>query len=474
MAFIAPYLTDAERKKAEQGAPNTTGAASGVITTPGGGAGGATPNAPAAAPTSGAGWTNLQQYLSGNPDAGGKMATATTAGLTKDASALDTGIKKAVTTGTTDINNAKQADTTAGTRLMDGIKNDASATLPAAQEYLGAGYSAKAAADYTAPLAATASSLVPKLRDVDKAENVAGALKTTYGQKGNYTSGFGALDQFLIGGSQAGRDTLATVKAKGDTLNSALGNAKSQLEVAEIGAKNQHAKNRALVKGAAGTQKTASVGDATTRLAAQNAGIDRTRANFKEASLGDVLTDDQRLDIAALNAIAGITDNTDYVTQTYNAGDDKLLIEDGEVVARAGSGGNGGLNPQLEKVAGAAAKAGKDIADTVKNAPEDIADSLKDIGGQASRLAKEALTGITNKVPIKPSPIIAPSLLPLIGAAPKKIADEVRKVDPYDMGIGSVADTASSAWNGLGDYLSDTGQKASDYVTARIPKPLRW
>lgn len=560
MAFIQPYLTDEEKKKAEGVAPNTTGAASGII--PGGGTTAAT-NPDTAAPTPGTGFVNLQQYLDTNQAAGGKMANAATAGLVKETTDFAKQAQTVGTNGSAAISNAAQADNKTANGIVSGIKSDASAAQQAAQDYLGAGYANRpTTTEYTAPLAATHNSLIPKLRDVDKSENVKAALDSTYGGKGRYTNGFGTLDQFLVGGTASGRKALGEVQQREYGVANAYKDAAAKLDSAETRAKADQESNKRFIKSTASQKKEEMRLGGEGRIQGMNNTIDVARPNFEYAKWGDAFDDDQRLDIAALNRIAGEADNTDYATKGFYAGDelppppktddlvdlsnvdqhgldqdangnnpDPAIPGNSDVPGQSGedlSGGSKGgdsdpltrlLQGELgvtvargvETLVRKALAAGKSFDQALRDAltvaggnPQSgtgrvveallnnplakaaqhssgIANSAVSKAAAAGTKGAEGINKVLEKVPTRPTlpPVVVkppPPPPPLIGAAPKKIAKEISKVDPnFDIGQGTLLDPVGTSFGGVQQYITEGVQKVADYVAPRIPKPkFKW
>jgi hypothetical protein len=248
MAYQAPYLTDADKKKQEEAGTSAAGSSplptSGVVDSMTGNAGATAPNAPVADPakTPGTGFVNLQQYLDMNKTEGGRLAGDATKGVVKQVDAYSTKAKNTVNNLSDDFSAATGSKAAAD--VTSGIQKDASATYDAAKDFLGTTYTGPKAGDWTAGLAEKKDNLTNTLGAVDKAENLQTSLKDTYGKGSNYTAGFGALDQFLVSGSQSGQDKLAAVKGKAADVESVYNDAESALTESEKRAKARRRKAR--------------------------------------------------------------------------------------------------------------------------------------------------------------------------------------------------------------------------------------
>lgn len=323
MAFAAPYLTEDEKKKQEQGgAVSTTRPTSGVVESAA--PSGAAPTAAPAAPTPGTGFVNLQQYLDVNKGAGGTLASAATKGLTQQVADYGSEAAKVAQTGASKIQDA--AGTKTAEQLRIGLGQDASANKDAAQAFLGAGYAGPAAGDFTTDLAAKKDALTDSLGKVDSAENLQTALADTYGKAGNYSKGFGLLDQFLVQGDQSGRDTLASVKNKAADVTKKYDTTAQQLTSAEDAARKQLAANQAAVKSTARFVKDDTLKKADSAIAAMNKNLDTSREGASAAGYRDVIDENKRADLEALDAI--LTESGDYSGGGFNAGTPKPTDKD--------------------------------------------------------------------------------------------------------------------------------------------------
>jgi len=271
----------------------------------------------------GSGFTNLDKYLGTNEGQGSKLAGDATADLSKQANGFDASAKAATDKAATDYSGISKTATDTSASLQSGLASDASGTKAAAAKFLGAGYQAPTTGDYTNQLKVNADKLNQNLGQVDKAEYQGGLLKNAYQNNGlGYSNGFNQLDSFLMGADKSGRDVINGVKAKSagvtanlDTANKAIGASDQAARTAYGGAQQQ-------VRDTAASQYGKIDQDLNSQLAAKNSGLVREgRTGVKDASLGDVGSNKNRLDLQALAQLSGQNyDAGKYSARTFDAG----------------------------------------------------------------------------------------------------------------------------------------------------------
>jgi hypothetical protein len=281
------------------------------------------PNAGGAAPTTqgtpGTGFVNLNSYLDANKGEGGRLATASTAGLTKQADDFSGEAKNTVTNAQPGFAAAAGGDKVGG--IKAGLQADPTKGYGAAADFLGAGYTGPTADTAGAGLQADARTVSGNLAGVDAPGAAQVALQDAYGKTGNYTQGFGDLDSFLQQGDQSGRDVVAGVKGRAGEVNAEAGGAADQLKTAEATARQGLKDNQNGVVQAAGGVQTGILNRGAQSVIDKNKGIDRSYLGNANASLGDVLTDKDHSDLAALARLQGNDPNDPrWSAKTFNAG----------------------------------------------------------------------------------------------------------------------------------------------------------
>ena len=472
MAYLANYLDEDEKKKAEEAKGGTTPrSTSGVVdsTTPTGPAPAGGAPAAAAAPTPGTGFVNLQQYLDMNQGEGARLAGAATKGLVDEVGSFKDTATKTVNEGATQIKaGAKDAD---AKQVIQGVVSDASAAQDAAKDFLGSGYEGPAAADLTAGLAATKNDLTSKLSTVDNAANVASSLAATYGNKQPYTGGFGLLDSFLVGGTQSGRNTLAGVKAKAGEVEKTLGSTQATLTAAEETAKKKLESNKQAIINTAKQSQGNILGSLEKEAAKLTSTANPNAKGVKAASIGDVINDDQKADLDALTAILN-GDSIDYGS-TFNAGSVPATnTPAGEVVVPPPPSGedtpppppsnDGELPPALDATSqalGAAAKAGADVSNAVKKLNEPNVQMTDSIGNFLKNPTPEAAMDMLKKAGIAPFATTYNAVQLATDLTRQLKGRAVEDLNRAFPGIGA----------GLGTTLDMAGGKMLDLASPQLP-----
>jgi hypothetical protein len=248
--------------------------------------------------------------------------------------------------------------------------------------------------DYTAGVRNTANQVKDTLGQVDNQRFQQGQLQKIYGQKQPYTSGFGALDSFLLFGDQDSKGKLQQVKARTGEVDNKVTSFGGEIDTAIGGAKGQLAKNQGAVRDAAKGQYNTILGGANSRVdsvksaakaaaeakAAEifnkkkgeyagfiNDGADGDQGfqfikNNDKFGVNNVVTDDE---VASLNSLAGIDGGLGLGTVTKDNSQAVTLDE-------------GGWEALLNSI-GSGRKAAKEEAD--RKAAADV---------EAKRLAEEA------------------------------------------------------------------------------------
>lgn len=317
MAYASNFLTDEEKKKQQESGLNTSGIVDGYTSPGGGGASGA---APQQEKTPGTGYLNLAQYLDANKGKGAELANKATEDLQKSVTGYGTEAQKTLDT------TKSKFDEAAGTDKAEGVKsaitNDPYTNKQTAKDFLGAGYSGPAATDYTSTLASQKDKLTGQLGKVDDFETQQQALQNAYGKAGNYTSGYGLLDSFLLRGDESGQAKINEVKGKARDVSNTYDQAAQELAQREQAAKEQLARNKKAILDTAIGKKDAIEQTGQQRLQTLDKQNEAYKQNegYQSGSLGDVLQDKDKMDLEALAEIARLDPNSDWYKKTFDAG----------------------------------------------------------------------------------------------------------------------------------------------------------
>lgn len=276
------------------------------------------------------GWVNLQQYLDVNKGQVGGLADQ----VTKDVNGQVDSFKNTDSSGVVgDINKSTQTD------MADDIKKDVVTNADKAKAYLGKSFPFDAS-PYTQGIADAGRALKNDLGKVDDQSAQQARIGRLWNdpavnqRAGTYTSGFGALDSFLLFGDQGAKEKLAQVKGRSSEIDPKVADYTSQINTGLASAKDTFGRNQQgirdaitsryndIYKGAQGrveAEKARQYGDASKRAsdifnANQNAygntlisGIESNAMPYIKANdnfgVANVLTDPE---VEALNRLASI------------------------------------------------------------------------------------------------------------------------------------------------------------------------
>ena len=353
------YFPDENQKKKDQ----TGSGASTVIS-----GGGSQPSAPAS--TGGSGFVNLDKYLNANAGQSQGLVDTVTGGVKDQVKQQQDTVSKLNEEAQKEIAQKNKSAETGG--LID---ESGKAKTDNVQDWA-KGASDVINSDYKYGLADETQGKVNEainnygnvkntLENVDNRNYQQQALKNAYNKQGNYTSGFGALDTFLLNADQSSRDQINATKALGKDFNYDPIN-ESTFKGYEDEAARQFAENQAKVRGAAsGLQQDykSRYKDAQRQAAYENAFLDekadvlnRYLEYVKGTSLGSYLPDDltglvtkqggykagnyfadkDAADLAALNNLLGDTTQYDTTKGEGSVGIDYDKIMASQTGPRAG------------------------------------------------------------------------------------------------------------------------------------------
>jgi len=283
--------------------------------------GGALPTNQDSTPTSG--FVNLQQYLDTNKGAGEKIAGAYTGDINKKVDDFKTGSGKTAADTVGAINTVGSGYESKGSGIIGDINKNMTGDLSGAANFMGQGYGGPDTSGTVADLASNQTDINNQLGKVDDAATQQTGLMSTFGKDsgGNYSSGFGGLDRFIMGGDQSGQDVIARTKGRvGEVVNAYTG-AKTAIGNAETAARGKLTTAQANLKKAAGLRKGGiEANNFTTRIADRNKTYGDNE-NTQGASIGDVITGDENAYLDALASLSGGPKST--YGKTFKAGNVK-------------------------------------------------------------------------------------------------------------------------------------------------------
>jgi hypothetical protein len=267
------------------------------------------------------GYVNLQQYLDANKTAGSEIADAIGADIATDAKTLQDQATKTQTSAENAYSGAaKDAETKA---LQDKFKTDASGAYQNASTFLKSGYSGPDAGNYTATLSEAQKALQNKTSLLGTQEGQLAALNQKFGKSGQYSSGFGLLDQFLLQGDQSGRDKLKEIQTKASDAGKSANDATTKILDAQTKAQGRYQENQKTLRKSAKSELENQIGKASHQRGLMNDKLDMNRIGAKKASMGDVLNQKQIADIQALSNIANEKFDPSSYQKTYNPGTER-------------------------------------------------------------------------------------------------------------------------------------------------------
>lgn len=474
MAFMAPYLTDEEKRKAAEGTQRST---SGVVdSTVNASSNTGSPTASTEASTPGTGFVNLQQYLDMNQGEGARLAGEANKDLINQTEGFKQDSANLVQNSQGSFEKATGADT--ASKVASGLASDASATYKAAKDFLGAGYKGPTAADLTSELAVNQKELVDNLSSVDDSGVINSKLQSTYGKSGPYTAGFGLLDSFLVGGTDSGKAKLSEIKNEANAVQDTFEDTTSQLSEAEKQAQDALAANKQKVIEAAKATKGSTVKEADSKISELNNSISN-KVGASQASYGDVLSEDKAKDLEALDAI--LKESGNWWDKSFNAGKDKPVDEPSTPGSGGGGNGDDGIIPldTTAKTLGAAAKAGADISDAFKKINEPNQEMFNALGEFRQNAKPETALELLKKAGLAPFVTAYNSVQvanELVNQLDARITKELDKKFP---GVGAGLGTALKASRGPGvlppklKNFNEAAKSAQSSLTKKtLPKPI--
>jgi len=314
MAYLIDPLEEKKKQDAAQGM-GTSGVVGSNVSAPGSQGNVA---ADTKAPTS-SGFVNLQSYLDANKGSGEGMAQNMTKKVAADADSYSGQAADAAAKAEQAMKDSVK-DAAGNAQSIGGGIAGAKQNYGDAANFLNSGYGGPSAGDYTTDLKAGKDALTGKLDKVDDNATQQTMLRDTYGQNGNYSSGFGALDTFLIGNDSNAQKRIGEVKSKTADVAKSFDDSSGKIAQSEAAAKGilDTAKNE--LKGTISKRKGSIEDTGLKRMLDKNT-TNTNYKGFQAASLGDGLYDSDLMELEALSGLIGEEYNPSKYGRTWNAGE---------------------------------------------------------------------------------------------------------------------------------------------------------
>jgi hypothetical protein len=283
--------------------------------------GSATPTAT----SQGSGWTNLQSYLGANQGQAGGLANQISQNANEK---VDTFNKTDTSKSVAEINKGSQS-ALAGDYAKDVAKN-----ADKVKGFLSSGYGGPDANVYTAGIRNSANQVKDELGQLTNQNYQKATLQRLNNKPTQaYSSGFGALDSFLVGADPNARAKLTMTQGRASEVDNTLNRAQGEINTADTQARQSFDANKNMLRDAARSQYNTLLSGAGTRAEAERASaaerarneaisnltgrktVDKNIANVtydkvdpfiranSQFGATDVLTQDE---LAALNSLSGI------------------------------------------------------------------------------------------------------------------------------------------------------------------------
>ncbi len=445
MAYQQKILSDDEKAAQElegRSRPNTSGVLDGYtgMSAPQGSV------TPSTAKTPGSGFVNLDQYLKQNENEGGRMVGDTTKGLVGEVDAFGGKAGKVVSGSANDFTSAGGGKT--ATSVIKGLGKDASGTLDTASDFMLADYGGPSADDLAAGVRDDGKKLNEQLALVGDQDSQTAALNETYGtgKNGLYSTGFGMLDQFLVNGTDSGRNKTKEVVGKTAGVTKNVDSTAASLADAEKKARDELAANKKKVVGAAKTNLDNFVAGGAKKVGNLNAELDNLDNDGEvKADFGDVFSEDDYADLDALAQLSGAgVDDAWRAKNGYSTGTEKpkpeLVFDSGEV----GGAGSEAINslPKILKV-----PTGPSPMNPWDFNPGTFGDNAADWAGNAGTIAKEnPIYKEAVKGPPAPPPPPLPSFVEdVTGPAPEPVSEAKKLYNKYCLAAGTMIEMADGS-----------------------------
>lgn len=308
------YILDEEEKK-DMTTSGVVG--SGVVGSSNNGYSPNTSNQP-----SGTGFINLDTYLNANKGRGSDVAGMA---FGDDVSNANSFMSENNNTASDIFRNSRNninTNKTNASNIVNGMSSDASNIKDSALGILNT--SAPSAYNYgniETKGAAIGNVLGDAFKKDNQIANIMDGGKKSYS---TYTTNFGNLDRFLLNADQAGISSLNRIKSKANDVSNNIKDTKSSIDSSIKSEADSLQSAKDSIKNAAKSIKIGkedTLGKKASIFGKENTG----NTGFKGASIGDVISDDENVDIQALSEIGGL-DYAPYA-KTYNAGTRPPIVD---------------------------------------------------------------------------------------------------------------------------------------------------
>jgi hypothetical protein len=324
MAYRKNFLEEEAQKNVAQGAAvgqntlsprSTTDQTSAVQAgqTTGTGAGA---NAPQTGPSP-TGYIPLQQYLQANVGAGAGVKNVLSGQVEKAKTATETELAKTQSEAAAKAKEAASAIEKQGQEVIGGVTKSPTESLGQAKDFLSQTYTGPDVGTYAAQIGAAQKGAQQNLGLLESEAGKQAALES--GLKG-YRGGYGSLDRFLFAQDPTAKAAFEAERAKAKEAISSKASAAESAVKGEIeSAQKKLEEQQKAVKETAGKTYEKGLGEAGKKI------LDLERRNimkkgYQEASFGDVLTDQQKADLAALAELEGRGRSENLSKKTFQEG----------------------------------------------------------------------------------------------------------------------------------------------------------
>lgn len=248
---------------------------SSVLGTGGGGGSGA--GAPAKTP--GSGFVNLDQYLGANRGQTEGMADTVIGSSESDLEKYQEDAENIAEEAKEDYTDAaKQGDVR---DIEQNLYENPQEAVRDANKYQ-EGYEGQDASEYYQPLESQRDQLAENFQNLDNPYMQQAKMQNAYNQQGNYSSGFGALDSFLVGADDQSGQRIQDVKGRGQEVTGTYDQTQQNINDAyEQGQSVYNTGNERINKAASDAYKqykTENIGQAREQMQAQNQKLDEHEA----------------------------------------------------------------------------------------------------------------------------------------------------------------------------------------------------
>jgi hypothetical protein len=303
-AYTATPQATAARQTSDQTAAIQPGQASGQA--PGSSQSGGSPS----------GYIPLQQYLQANVGAGAGVKNVLSGQLEKTKTAAEQELSKAQADAAAKAKESASAIEKQGQEVISGVTAAPTEKIGQAKEFLSQQYTGPELGTYTAQIGAAKTGVQQALGSL---ESEAGKQAALQGALKGY-GGYGAIDRFLFAQDPTARAAFQAEQAKAKEAIASKAEATEQAVKGEIeSSRKKLEEQQKALREVAGKTYEKGLGEAGKKISE----LERRnimKKGYQEASLGDVLTDQQKADLAALAELEGKSRAENLSKKTFQEG----------------------------------------------------------------------------------------------------------------------------------------------------------